>query len=322
MTTHGHWLWVGLLCAAIASMLARSPAGAQVFPVGPVKFITSLSAGSGTDSAMRIVSEQLGRLWGQPTVHINQPGADGALAVRAAHSVAPDGQTLFMAIASAFTVLPQLQPLFAADVDDFEPIGFVGEVPMAIAATPTLPVGSLSDLITYSKAQPGGLSLAIQRGGIPHLTAELFRSRSGAALTYVFYPGAAQAVSDVISGRVPGLIDGLGGPLANGQFKVLAASSAERLPWRPDLPTVAETLPGFAATGWFALVAPPRTPTATVKKISEDLNTVLALPEVRQRFQAFSLSTRSMTPQQLAGFIGSERQLWTPVIKQMGLNTP
>jgi tripartite-type tricarboxylate transporter receptor subunit TctC len=302
-------------------MSAGSPARAQAFPTGPLKFITPLSAGSGTDSAMRIVSEQLGRMWGQQTIHINQPGAGGALAVRAAHSAPPDGQTLFMAIASAFTVLPQLQPAFARDVDDFEPIGFLGEVPMAIATTPNFPVSSLLDLIAYSKAQPGGLSLAIQRGGIPHLTAELFRNRSGATLTYVFYPGAAQAVGDVISGRVPVLIDGLSGPLANGQFKILAATSTERLLWRADLPTVAETLPGFAATGWFALVAPPRTPKATVKKISEDLNTVLALPEVRQRFQGFSLSTRSMSPQQLAEFIASERQLWKPVIQQMGLTT-
>jgi tripartite-type tricarboxylate transporter receptor subunit TctC len=128
-------------------------------------------------------------------------------------------------------------------------------------------------------------------------------------------------VSDVISGRVPVLIDGLGGPLANGQFKLLAAASTERLPWRANLPTVAETLPGFAATGWFVLVAPPRTPKATVKKISEDLNAVLALAEVRQRFQGFSLSTRSMSPQQLVEFIDSERRLWKPIIKQMGLNT-
>lgn len=270
---------------------------------------------------MRIVIEHLGRMWGQQTVLINQPGAGGALAARAAYSAAPDGHTLFMGIASAFTVLPQLQPNLPINVDEFKPIAFVGEVPMAIAVTPTLPVNSLQELIAYSKTQPGGLSLAIQRGGIPNLTAELFRSRSGASLTYVFYPGASQAVSDVISGRVPVLIDGLGGPLATGQFKLLAAASTARLPWRPDLPTISETLPGFAASGWFALVAPPRTPAAIVKKISEDLGAVLALAEVKQRFQDLSLSTRAMSPEQLADFIRSERQLWQPVIKQIGLAT-
>jgi len=287
-----------------------------------VKFITPIAPGSGTDPAMRLVVEQLGRTWGEQTVLVNQTGAGGALAARAAYTAAPNGQTLFMAVASTFTVLPQLQPNLAVNVDEFVPIGFVGEVPMAVAVTPTLAVNSLPELIAHSKSQPGGLNVAMPfRGGIPHLTTELLRSRSGANLTYVFYPGAPQAVSDVLSGRVPVVIEGLGGPLATGQFKLLAVASRERLEWRPNLPTVAETLPGFAASGWFALVAPPGTPESIVRKISEDLQTVLARPDVRQRFRDFSLSSRTMSRSQLAEFIDSERKLWKPVIKQPDLAT-
>jgi tripartite-type tricarboxylate transporter receptor subunit TctC len=271
---------------------------------------------------MRIVVEQLGRVWGQQTLLINQAGAGGALAARTAYSAAPDGHTLLMAIASTFTVLPQLQSNLPINVDEFVPIGFIGEVPMAIAVTPALAVNSLPELIAYSKRQPGGLNVAMaNRGTIPHMASELFRSRSGADLTYVFYPGASQAMSDVLSGRVPVLIDGLGGPLASGQFKILAVASAERLASRPNIPTVAETLPGFAASGWFALVAPPGTPAAIVKKVSEDLHAVLGRAEVRQSFNDLSLSMRTMSPQQLADFISSERKLWNPVIKQMGLAT-
>lgn len=322
MTAHGQWLRTGLLCLVAASMPVGSPAWAQSYPAGPVRFITSIAAGSGTDPAMRIVVEQLGRMWGQQTTLVNQPGAGGALATRAAYTAAPDGHMLFMAIASTFVVLPQLQPNLPVNVDEFVPIGFVGEVPMAIAVTPSLAVNSLPELIAYSKSRSGGLDVAMPfRGGIPHLTTELLRSRSGANLTYVFYPGAPQAVSDVLSGRVPVLVEGLGGPLATGQFKLLAVASTERLATRPDLATVSETIPGFAASGWFALVAPPGTPAAIVGKISEDLQAVLARPDVRQKFQDFSLSTRTMSPRQLADFISGERALWKPVVTQMGLAT-
>src|SRR5262244_1092230 len=250
MTAPRQWLQLGLLCLVAAASPAGSLAHAQSYPSGPVKFITQLAAGSGTDPAMRVVIEQLGRMWGQQTVLVNQPGAGGVLAARAAYTATADGHTLFMAVASTFTVLPQLQPNLAVNVDEFVPIGFVGEVPMAVAVTPTLAVNSLPELIAHSKSQPGGLNVAMPfRGGIPHLTTELLRSRSGANLTYVFYPGAPQAVSDVLSGRVPVVIEGLGGPLATGQFKLLAVASRERLEWRPNLPTVAETLPGFAASG-------------------------------------------------------------------------
>src|SRR5262249_53119494 len=157
--------------------------------------------------------------------------------------------------------------------------------------------------------QSGGLNVAITRGGVPHMSTELFRRRSGADLTYVFYPGSSQAMSDVISGRVPIIVDGLGGPIAGGQLKLLAIASAERVALHSDIPTVAETLPGFVATGWVVLV----------KKISDDLNAVLARAEVRQKLNALGVSTRQMSPQQLSEFIHREQELWNPVVKQIGI---
>src|SRR5205823_9091615 len=139
--------------AAITSV--ESAAQAQNYPTGPVKFITQLAPGGGTDPAMRVVIDGLGRMWGQQTVLVNQPGAGGATAARAAASAAPDGLTLYMAITSTFTVLPLAQPNLSFNVNDFVPIGFVGEVPIAIAVSPALPVNSLPELISYSKQQPG-----------------------------------------------------------------------------------------------------------------------------------------------------------------------
>lgn len=224
-----------------------------------------------------------------------------------------------MAIASTFTALPQSQPDLPFKVTEFVPIGFVGEVPMAIATVPALPMNSLPELIAYSKGQSGGLNVAITRGGVPHMSTELFRRRSGADLTYVFYPGSSQAMSDVISGRVPIIVDGLGGPIAAGQLKLLAIASAERVALHSDIPTVAETLPGFVATGWVVLVAPPGTSADAVKKISDDLNAVLARAEVRQKLNALGVSTRQMSPQQLSEFIHREQELWNPVVKQIGI---
>jgi tripartite-type tricarboxylate transporter receptor subunit TctC len=322
MTGHRTWLRAGLLCLLAASASAESSANAQTYPAGPVKFITPLAAGTATDPAMRIVIDQLGRIWGQQTVLVNQPGAGGAIAARAAATAASDGSTLLMAVASTFAVLPETQPNLPFNVDDFVSIGFVGEVPMAIAASPTFPVNNLLELIAHSKRQPGGLNVAAGfRGGIPHLTAELFRSRSGADLATVLYPSGAQAMNDLISGRVPVGVEGLAGPMAAGQLKLLAVASPIRLASLPDVPTVAETLPAFAASGWFALVAPPGTPAAIVRKVSDDLRVVLALPEVKQRFNALSVSTRSMSPQELSEFIRSERQLWKPVVQQANLGT-
>jgi tripartite-type tricarboxylate transporter receptor subunit TctC len=200
MTAHRIWLRAGLLCLLASSASAQS-SNAQTYPAGPVKFITPLAAGTATDPAMWIVIDQLGRIWGQQTVLVNQPGAGGAIAARATATAASDGSTLLMAVASTFAVLPETQPNLPFNVNDFVSIGFVGEVPMAIAASPTFPVNNLPELIAHSKRHPGGLNVTAGfRGGIPHLTAELFRSRSGADLATVLYPSGAHAMNDLISG--------------------------------------------------------------------------------------------------------------------------
>jgi tripartite-type tricarboxylate transporter receptor subunit TctC len=315
-------LWLGILCLLAATASISTSAQAESYPTGPVKFITQLAPGGGTDPAMRIVIDGLGKMWGQQTILVNQPGAAGVTGARAAAAAAPDGYTLFMAITSTFTVLPLTQPNLPFNVKDFVPIGFVGEVPIAIAVSPSLPVKSLPELIAYSKQQPGGLNTAIGlRGGITHLTADLFRSRSGADLTLVFYPGGAQAMGDVLSGRVPVLIDGLAGTIAGGQLKLLAVASPSRLPSRPDVPTVAETVPGFVASGWFVLVAPPGTPAAIVNKVSQDLRAVLAQPEIKEKLGVLSVSTRPMSSPELADFLSSEEALWKPVVQRIGLTS-
>jgi tripartite-type tricarboxylate transporter receptor subunit TctC len=320
MTAHRKWFQIGLLGLLAASVPAGSFTQAQTYPTGPVKIITQIGAGNGADVALRIVAAHLGEIWGQQAVVFNQPGAGGLIAARAAAAARPDGHTLFMAVTATFVALPEMQANLPFNVNDFVPIGFVGEVPFLIAASPTLPVNSLPELIALSKKQPAGLTVAVPtRGELPHLAAELFRSRAEAKLTAVHYPNMSQAMPDVITGRVATAIEGLGGPSAKGQLKVLAIASSARLPSHPDVPTVAETVPGFVATGWWVLVAPPGTPASIVQKLSNDLREVLARQDLNQKFQELGTLTRQMSPRELSDFIRSEQQLWKPVIKQVGL---
>jgi tripartite-type tricarboxylate transporter receptor subunit TctC len=310
------------IATAIAVAFSAPAARAQekIFPAGPVRIVTQQGPGGATIGAMRLVADRLEKRWSRPVTFVTQPGAGGAIAAKTAAEAEPDGQTLFMALASAFVVLPEVHKNLPFDVSNFTPIGFVGEVPMGIAASPELPVNSLKDLIVLSKQMPGGLSVAAAfRGSLPDLTTELFRARSNASFTAVHYPGSAQAMTDIVSGRVPVLVEGLGGPLASGQLKLLAIASRERLQSRPQVPTVAETLPGFAASGWFVMVGPPKMSEILADRINADLRAVLAEPDVMKSFRDLNTSTRDYSPQQTADFIREEQRLWTPVVQQLNL---
>lgn len=305
-----------ILISSTLAALAQAPG----FPAGPVKIVTQQGPGGATIGAMRLVADKLGKRWGQPVLLVTEPGAGGAVAAKTVAEAAPDGRTLFMALASAFVVLPRTHKNLPFDVDQFTPVGFVGEVPMGIAVSPELRVDSLQALIALSKQTSGGLDVAAAfRGSLPDLTTELFRLRSGAGITAIHYPGSAQAMTDIISGRVPVLMDGLGGPLSSGQVKLLAVASPQRLQSHPDVPTIAEALPGFAASGWFVLVAPPHTPAGLAERINGDLRAVLAEPGVAQTFSGLNTTTRDYTPEQVANFIRAEQRLWTPIVERLKL---
>ena len=312
-----------ITAAMVAVLTAQIYAHAQenIFPAGPVRIVTQQGPGGATIGVMRLVSERLEKRWGRPVTFVTQPGAGGAIAAKTVAEAAPDGQTLFMALASAFVVLPEVHKNLPFDVSKFTPIGFVGEVPMGVATFPGLPVNSLQDLIALSKQKPGGLSVAAAfRGSLPDLTTELFREQSGAAITAIHYPGSAQAMADIMSGRVPVLVEGLGGPLASGQLKLLAIASRERLQFHPQVQTIGETLTGFAASGWFLLVGPPKMPRLLVNRINADLRAVLAEADVTKSFNDLNTSTRDYSPEQTADFIRSEQKLWTPVVQRLGLS--
>ena len=308
-----------------ATMIGMAPATAEPYPAQPVKIIIQAAAGNGPDVLARIVADRLTELWGQQALVINRPGAGGIIAGQAAATAKPDGYTLYMPSSSTFVVLPAVHPKLPFDLErDFTPIGLVGQQPMVIAASPALGVGSLKQLIATAKQRPGDiLYAALNRGTLPHLTSELFRSHAKINMTYIPYPGTSQALQDIRGGRISVIFDSLPalfGGLQAGTVKALGIAAAARLPILPDVPTVAETLPGFLALSWFPLLAPKGTPDHVVQKVSSDLRSVLNHDKLRERFEAFGTSAPPMSPQELNEFIRNEQQRWKPAVEALPMN--
>lgn len=316
---------VRLIFAALMPLLGAdsSFAAEPYFPKRPVKIIVQTAAGSSIDVAARILAESLSRKWGQQAFVLNQPGAGGAVAARALASAPPDGETLLLAASSIFVALPVLQPAQAASIDTFSPIAFVGEQPMAVAVGASQAESTFPALLARLRSAPGGLNCAVStRGGLSHLSAESLKAAAGVDMNFIHYPGTAQALSDVIAGRVPMLIDSLSafvGPADGGQIRILAVASAQRLSKMPSIPTVAETLPGFEATAWLALVAPPGTPAPITAQIGDDVDAILKTPAMAKRLEDVGTFVRPMPANELAIFVKAQRAKWLPVVQKFGV---
>jgi tripartite-type tricarboxylate transporter receptor subunit TctC len=271
----------------------------------------------------RFVADGLTQAWGRQVVIVNHAGANGSIAARAATEAAPDGYTLFMPALSTFAALQTTAPNLPIKLPrDFLPIGFTAENPMFVAVSPTLGVSTLPQLIALAKKQPGTISIAVTGvGRLTHLTGLLLQERADIQLLPVPYnAGPAAALADVGSGRVSMIIEGYSGivgAVKAGQVKLIAVAAAERLPQFPDLPTVAETLPGVSATGWQVLVAPLGTPAPIVSKASVDLAKVVSDPEFKKRLANVGSYSRAMTPEQTLAFVDKEQQTWLPLLNKI-----
>src|SRR5215831_2113311 len=315
--------------AAVALMPLVSRAAraqAEDFPSRPVRIITHSAPGGSPDALLRIVADRLSQMWGRQVLALNHPGAGGAVAARTAAAAGPDGYTLYMPASSAFVTLPGLQANLPLDVPrDFLPVGFVAEQPFFVTVASSLGVTTLPEFIALAKSRPSEISYAATgRGTLSHLAGEALQQRTGIKLLLVPYlGGTAQALNDVIVGRVPMVIDGyppLAGVLQSGAVKALAVGSTARLPEFPNLPTAAETLPGFKVSGWLALVAPVGTPQDIVRKLSEDLRAAVTDPATKSKLETTGNYPHPMTPAELLAFIHAEQQMWKPVLEQIARN--
>ena len=305
---------------ALAAMFAALPsAPAQDYPSRPVKIIVPFPAGGTADVMPRIFAEWLSRKWGQPVIVENRTGAAGNIGAEAAFKSEPDGYTLLSAPPPPLVINHNLYPKLGFDPTEFIPIIIMGRVPNALVVNPKVAANTVAELIAYAKANPGKLTSATQGNGTTsHLTSELFQLMAQVKVQHVPYRGSAPALTDLVAGSVDIMFDNLGVSLAlvkAGQLKLLAVATPKRMASLPDVPTMAETLPGFESAAWFAVVAPPKTPPAIVSKINADMNEALRQGEVVARLGQLSAEPIGGTPQATAAYMREEVTRWHNVIK-------
>jgi tripartite-type tricarboxylate transporter receptor subunit TctC len=305
---------------ALAAMLAVLPqADAQDYPSRPVKIIVPFPAGGTADVMPRVIGEWLSRKWGQPVVVENRTGAAGNIGAEAVAKAEPDGYTLLSAPPPPLVINQNLYPKLGFDPSEFVPIVIMGRVPNALVVNPKLPLNSVAEVIAYAKANPGKLTSATQGNGTTsHLTSELFQMMADVKFQHVPYRGSAPALTDLVAGSVDLMFDNLGVSLPlvkGGQLKLLGVATPKRMASLPDVPTIAETLPGFESAAWFAIVAPPKTPQAVVDKINADVNEALRQSDIVQRLTQLSAEPIGGTPQATAAYMREEIERWHKVIK-------
>jgi tripartite-type tricarboxylate transporter receptor subunit TctC len=304
----------------LAAMLAALPAAqAQDYPSRAVKIIVPFPAGGTADVMPRIFSDWLAKKWGEPVVIENRSGAAGNIGAEAVAKADPDGYTLLSAPPPPLVINQNLYPRLGFDPTEFVPIVIMGRVPNALVLNARVPLASVADVIAYAKANPGKLTCATQGDGTTsHLTAELFQLKAGVKFQQVPYRGSAPALTDLAAGNVDLMFDNLGASLAlvkGGQLKLLGVASPKRMAALADVPTIAETLPGFESVTWFAIVAPPKTPQAVIDKINADVNEALHQGEIHDRLAQLSAEPMGGTPQATAAYMREEVERWGNVIK-------
>ena len=309
------------LCLPLLATAAASPAQADDYPNKPIRIISDSAPGSAIDVTFRIVMDRLGTVLGQQIVPVDMPGASGAIAAHAASDAIPDGYTLFAPAISLFIALPgKAENLPLMLPRDFLPVASLIDQPMFICANEASGIKTLPDLIARAKEHPNQISFAATGiGRTTHLTGLLLQSRADIKLQVVPYTGGpAAALTDVVGGRVPLIIEGysgLAGAIQAHSLTVLAVATAHRLPEFPDVPTVAETLPGFAAGGWQGIVAPLGTPAAAIQKVNAGVQKVLGEPDIANPLAQRGAFVSPMSPSEVNAFINAQQAQWRPVLE-------
>ena len=309
--------------AALAIVAASVAFGQAAYPTKPVRIVVPFPAGGTTDIIARATAQKLSEAWGQQVIVDNRPGAAGNIGAELVAKSAPDGYTLLMGTVGTHAINSSLYAKMPYDhVKDFAPVILVAGVPNVLVVNPEVPVKTVPELIAYVKANPGKLNFASSGSGTSiHLSGELFKTMTGVQMTHVPYKGSAPALTDLIGGQVQLMFDNLPSSLAfikAGKLRALAVTSTTRAGALPDVPTVADFVPGFEASSWFGLLAPAGTPPAVIAKINGEVAKWLATPEAREKLTAQGANTAGGTPEDFAKHIQAETAKWAKVVKESG----
>jgi len=310
------------LLALVPFALGLSPAAhAQTYPARPIRLIVPFPAAGATDLFARTLSQKMGERLGATLVIDNKPGAGGAIGSDLAAKAAPDGYTLLLATTSTHSIGPAISAKLPYDtVHDFTPIGHVGDAPSIMLVPMSSPAKTVREWIDYAKKNPGKLNYASSGNGtIVQLTAELFKSQAGVFVTHIPYKGTALAIPDLMSGKVDVLFDSLptGLPFVrDGRLRALGVTSLKRSPLAPDLPPIADTLPGFESNTWFGLYGPKGLPPEIVARVNTAANQALADPEVREKLARLGIEPATSTPPAFATMVAQDAAKWKKIITE------
>jgi tripartite-type tricarboxylate transporter receptor subunit TctC len=297
-------------------------ASAQNYPAKAVRIVVGYPPGGPTDVLARIVAQKLTESWGQQVLVDNRPGASGMIGAEVTVRAAPDGYTLLM-VPVTYAVTPSLYPKMSYDaVKDLAPVAQVAAAPFILVVHPTLPVKTVKELIALARSRPAQLNYAsASTGGMPHLAGELFNTMTGVKMVHIPYKGAAPATTDLLAGQVQLMFNNMLSAMPqvkNGRLRAIAVTSTKRSAAVPELPAIAETVPGYEASGWYAALAPAATPRELITRLNNDMNRVMKMPDVTQRLAGDGVEAVGTTAEQFGAYLRAEITKWGKVVKASG----
>jgi tripartite-type tricarboxylate transporter receptor subunit TctC len=310
---------VGAAPLIVGAGMAAAQTG---YPARPVKVVIPYPPAGGADTVGRILFQKLGEMWGAQFVIDNRGGAGGTIAAAAVAKADRDGYTI-MYDATAFSVNPSLYPRLPYDVKDFEPIFLSALITNLLVVNKSVEANTVADVIALAKATPGGLDWASSGNGtVQHLALEMFRHHAGIKLNHIPYRGGGPVLNDLIAGQVKFYFSNAAasiGHVQSGTLKCIAHTGRGRLVTLPDVPAVAETLPGFEAYEWHGVFAPAGTAPEIIAKLNDGLNAVLQQADVAARLRQLNVEARANTPEEFRGFVASEIDKWGKVVREANI---
>jgi tripartite-type tricarboxylate transporter receptor subunit TctC len=312
------------LLLLLISLACAAPASAQSYPSKPIQIIVPFPPGGGTDLLARVMADKLRDKFGQPVTVENRSGAAGNIGADAVYKAPADGHTLLFTQPAPIVVNQAMYAKLSFEPERFVPIALVSIQDIMLAANPKLPANDLKELISYARANPGKLNFGSSgAGSAPHLAAELFAKMAGVKMVHVPYKGSGESQSATLAGHVDLTFFAFSTALRHtkaGKLRAIAVGGARRNPQAPEVPSIAEVLPGYSAASWTALFAPPATPAPVVQRLGEAAAEILRMPDVQKRLADQGDQSAEMTPAQLAQFLREERERWGSLIRTLGLN--
>jgi tripartite-type tricarboxylate transporter receptor subunit TctC len=312
-----------ILAAAVGSACAVSDASAQSYPNRPIKLIAPFPPGGPVDVMARFVAQRLSTSLGQVIVD-NRPGAGGTIGSKAAAAAEPDGYTLLFGSSTTLAASPALYKNLGYDpVRSFTPVAMISSVPFALVVAPALHARTIQELVAHARQNPGKLNFGAPTGTLPHLTAEMFKSAAAIDIVHIPYRGAANAITDILTGQIDLAFEPtsvLLAHIAEGKVRALAVTSAERMAELPEVPSMIESgFPGFVSVSWTGIVAPAGTPQEIVMTLNAAINAGITGPESKASLAKMGADVKAGTPRDFAAMIASEIPKWAAVVRSAGI---